>query len=107
MPRENRIITFDYPEVYQAVYSLCTQKQIKKPAAGALQKVYQEDNDVFRVLMDIKDRTEETIVKEEYSRDFLAAALMLYCRGCGIPLPKNAQKSVSIKGEDVMLHVKI
>ena len=41
----------------------------------------------------------------KYTSDFIAAALMLFCRGEGIPLPKNAKKSVMIKGEDVMLRV--
>lgn len=107
MPSEDRIITFDYPETYQAIYSLCAQKKIKKPAPGMLEDVYQNKDDTFRIFMDIKHRTEGTTTKEEYSRDFFAAALMLYCRGCGIPLPKNATKSVSIKGKDVILRVQI
>ena len=52
-------------------------------------------------------QNEQKSTKQEYSRDFIAAALMVYCRGCGIPLPKKARKSVVLKGEGIILRVEI
>lgn len=107
MPREDRLITFDYNEVYQAVYSLCTQKQIKKPPQGTLKGVDHPEGDTSRVMLHFYDESYAEENSEEYSRDFFAAALMLYCRGLGIPLPKTAQKSVLIGEDDVALRVRI
>ncbi len=107
MPHEKRFITFDLTECYKALYSLCSQKKIKKPGQGVVVKVEAMKNDPFRIVMELKHEHDGTLRQEEYSRDFLAAALMLYCKGCGIPLPKNANKSVSLKGGEIVLCVTI
>ncbi|MEM7680154.1 MAG: hypothetical protein AAF182_04040, partial [Pseudomonadota bacterium] len=100
---------FDSKELYKAIYALSAQKQINKPPSGEIVgvRVGQEDgNRVFiKIENDLDDDAPETEV--EYNRDFMAAALMLYCRGLGIPLPKTATKSVLIKDDQVMLRVQI
>lgn len=108
MPSEDRRIIFDYEEVYKAIYALCAQKQLKKPPAGALSNVYEEDNGVSIILYLINPQDKDNPnVEVEYQRDFLAAALMLFCKGLGIPLPKSAKKSVLIREGTVMLRVQI
>lgn len=107
MPKEDRLIIFDYKEVYQAVYSLCSQKDIKKPAQGRVEGVEHPDGDTSRVVMRLYNEISDEHLSEEYSRDFFAAALMLFCRGLGIPLPKTAVKSVFIRDDEVTLRVRI
>lgn len=106
MPREVRLILFDYVEVYKAIYSLCSQNNLKKPMGGVVFDLKIESDN--RVLMSIVDESSGVKKVEEYNRDFLAAALMLYCRGLAIPLPKGAEKTVAIsENNEVMLRVRV
>ena len=109
MPKEDRRIIFNNEEIYKALYALCSQKQIKKPPPGAIASLKIDENDNTNLIVTIENlhEVENPIVVREYSRDFLAAALMLLCRGLGIPLPKGASKSVLIKDDQVMLRVQI
>ena len=107
MPTEDRRITFESEEVYKAIYALCTQKQIKKPPPGVVSLVKEDEADNTKIYVDIENPQEKTRARMEYGRDFLAAALMLFCRGLGIPLPKKAQKSVIIIDGKVILRVQI
>lgn len=108
MPREDRRILFDNDEVYKAVFALSMQKQLKKPPPGAFVRVYQDDKDPNKIFVDLENPQDTSVNRTlEYSSDFLAAALMLFCRGCGIPLPKTAKKSVVIQDNTVLLRVQI
>jgi hypothetical protein len=111
MPREDRRIIFELDEVYKAVYALCVQKQIKTPPPGNIVSVKEDERDdkIIHVMLNNPQVhvTESSKIKVDYSRDFLAAALMLYCRGQGIPLPKGAQKLVEFGENDVTLRVLI
>jgi hypothetical protein len=107
MPREDRRISFDNEEVYKAVFALCTQKQLKKPIPGRIVKVTETAGE-GPITIDFENPLEKNVnAKEEYTRDFIAAALMLFCRGCGIPLPKSARKSVMLVDGVVILRVQI
>lgn len=109
MPKEDRLIIFSNDEVYKALYALCAQKQLRKPPAGALTKIEEVKDDKNTITIHLHN-PQETFDKDrtiEYKRDFLAAALMLFCRGLGIPLPKSARKSVMLRNGEVMLRVQI
>jgi len=101
MPREDRLIIFTNEEVYKAIFALSTQKQLKKPPAGMITR------NTITVHLHNPQETFDADKTIDYSRDFLAAALMLFCRGLGIPLPKSARKSVMLKNDEVMLRVQI
>ncbi|GJL84277.1 MAG: hypothetical protein DHS20C02_00520 [Micavibrio sp.] len=107
MPHEDRRIIFDYEEIYKALYSLCVQKERKKPPSGVITMLVEDDKDDSRIYVRIENELDKSGAKIEYSRDFLAAALMVYCRGCGIPLPKKARKSVMIREKDVILRAEM
>ena len=109
MPREDRRIIFDYEEVYKALYALCAQKQMRKPPPGALESVTEKEGEPEKIIIKLVNPSEkfDPEVTVEYNRDFLAAALMLFCRGQGIPLPKSARKSVMIQDGEVMLRARI
>ena len=107
MPTEDRRIIFDNNEVYKALYALRHQKQLKKPPAGRIDAVSFDPKDTSQVIVNLINPQEKTKRKLDYSRYFLAAALMLFCRGCSIPLPKGAQKSVMIEDEVVILQIKM
>ena len=106
MPTEDRRITFENEEVYKALYALCTQKQVRKPPPGHVSKIYEKESGGM-IYLDLENPQNQTKASEGYTQDFLAAALMLYCRGCGIPLPKNAKKSVQISEGKIILRVQV
>lgn len=109
MPVEDRRIIFDNTEVYKALYALCTQKQMKTPPPGVVSHIKESEAGNGLIILQITNPQDpnhpETTV--EYTQDFFAAALMLFCRGLGIPLPKSAKKSVVITDGTVMLRAKI
>ncbi len=107
MPHEDRRIIFEFDEAYKAIYSLCVQREKKKPPPGMITAIEQNMGDEQKLSVCIENQQEKTEVALEYTQDFLAAALMLYCRGLGIPLPKNATKSVMFGDENVTLRVQI
>jgi hypothetical protein len=107
MPREDRRIYFDYDETYKAIFALCVQRDFKKPQPGAIQSVEPLAEDPAKLSFKVVNQLEGTSSVSEYSRDFLAAALMLYCRSLSIPLPKSAQKSVELIQGSVILRVQI
>ena len=107
MPREDRRLIFDYEEAYKAIYALCVQKEMRKPPSGAISNVTQDPADQNKFTVRIDNALQGTGDDVSYSQDFLAAALMLYCRTCGIPLPKKGQKSVILIDKTVILRITI
>jgi hypothetical protein len=107
MPREDRRILFDNEEVYKALYAMSFQKQLKVPPPGQVVKIYEDEANQGQIFVEMQNLHEKTEVKLDYTRDFVAAALMLFCRGCGIPLPKSAKKSVMLAEGQLMLRVQI
>lgn len=108
MPREDRRIIFSYEETYKAIYTLCAQREMKKPPPGSICEIVVDDiADDSRLTIKIENRQENVIHDREYSRDFLAAALMVYCRGLSIPISKKATKSVELKKDSVILRLVI
>lgn len=107
MPVEDRRIIFDYREVYKAIHSLCIKKEMKKPPIGAILEVTDlgERQGQEMLLMRIGDELNDLYESVEYSKDFIAAALMLYCRAISIPLPKSGKKSVMLRDDKIILRV--
>lgn len=106
MPREDRRIIFSFEETYKAIYALCMQKEMKRPPPGAITaiNVNGDDKKVTVQINNIQSDSEHTL---DYSRDFLAAALLLYCRSQSIPVSKKATKSVEFKPDSVVLRLVI
>ena len=107
MPSEDRRIIFEFQETYKALYALSMQKDLLKPPPGIVRSVALHDADPARVIVRIENPQTNLAQNVEFTRDFLAGALMLYCRTLRIPLPKSAQKSVEFTGESVVLRVRI
>ena len=107
MPSEDRRIIFKYDETYKALYALCVQREIRKPPPGSIATIKVDVDDKNKLMMRVENIHENTNTGVEYSRDFLAAALMLYCRSLSIPISKKASKSVEFNGESVILRLRI
>lgn len=107
MPREDRRIIFTYEETYKALYALCMQREMKRPPPGAISSIVVDPHDEKKLAFRIDNMQDNSAHELEYSRDFLAAALMLYCRSQSVPIPKKASKSVDFKADNVILRMVI
>src|ERR1022692_945805 len=105
MPREDRRIVFDYAETYKAIFALCVKNAMPPLFVGAIAAITFKANDDKIVVVRFADELQGTAVTSEYSQDFLAAALVLYCRTCAIPVPKKGRKSVEVGADSVTLHI--
>jgi hypothetical protein len=106
MPREDRRIIFDMSETYQAIYKLSfKQEGVKRISVGAIVKIEEDGIDPNKLNFFIENPQDGTKTMETYTRDFVAAALMMFCRGLGIPLPKKASKAVVIDKNSLILRV--
>ena len=107
MPQEDRRIIFDYSETYKAVYALCVKKEQRKLPPGAITAVTVDPDDSKKIYVKIHNHHDDTHSKHEYSSDFMAAALMLYCTSLGVPIAKRSRKSVEVKEDKVILRLMI
>lgn len=108
MPQEDRRIIFDSDETYKALYSFCAKREMSKPPPGVVTAIEFDKEDERNILVTFKNPNmgdEAQVI--DYTHDFVAAALMVFCRGIGIPLPKQARKSVILEEGKLCLRVQV
>lgn len=109
MPIEERFITFNMDEVYKAVNIICERDDLAKPPAGKLLSIELEgdaDNkseDVIFLTVRKHDSSEEERLK--FVRKFFAEALVFFCQGSGIPLPRRGQKILAVMEDKIVMKV--
>ncbi|MBX2833932.1 MAG: hypothetical protein KTR28_03070 [Micavibrio sp.] len=101
MPREEKRIFFSGSEAYKALYSLCKKRDLRVPPTGTIKKLTHNKNE--KKIAFVIEGAEQKLVKIDYGEDFLAAALLLFCMGSGIPVSKRAKKLVFVDGDEVVL----
>lgn len=107
MPREDRRIFFDYEETYKAIYSLCTQKGLPKPASGYIIRIEPNLENPLELDIFLESHRSGSLETVKYTKDFVVAALMIMCRTIGIPLPKGASKTLELQHDKVVLRVQM
>ena len=106
MPREDRRIIFSHEESYKALYGFCTRKEgVENIPPGHIQDIEQAEDTIIRFIITNPQQQKEH--KIEYPHDFVAAALMVFCKGVSVPLPKQAHKSVEIVEGELALRVQM
>lgn len=106
MPREDRRVIFDFGETYNALYKLSLKKEdVPRLDPGAIKKIEEDGLDANKINIFLENPQTGERAMVTYSRDFIAAALMMFCRGAGIPLPRKATKTVMLDGDRVILRV--
>ena len=104
MPREDRRVIFDMSETYQALYKLSLKQEGgEKMIAGVIIKAEEKEDDPNKISFYLSNPQTEEKKVVTFSRDFVAAALMMFCRGAGIPLPRRASKSVIVEKDKITL----
>ncbi|MCC7305408.1 MAG: hypothetical protein IT558_04005 [Alphaproteobacteria bacterium] len=107
MPREDRRVIFEHDETYRAIYALCVQREIAKPPPGRIIEITEKEDKPGRIFIKLENPQTQKTADLEYGEDFVAAALMVFCRGLRIPLPKTSKKSVMIVEGQMGLRVQI
>ena len=108
MPREDRRIIFDMSETYNALYKLSLKADdAPKMIAGLIAKIEEDGLDANKINIFLENPQEGEKRMVTFSRDFIAAALMMFCRGAGIPMMRRANKTVMIKDGVVILRVTV
>jgi hypothetical protein len=104
MPIEMRRIVFSNDELRQALDAYLLSIGQSLPV-GYLQGVrFGEDHS--QVLLTIYDRRREQTHEAKVDAAHVAAGLMKFCFSNGIPIPKQARKSISMAGDGLALDVR-
>ena len=107
MPTEDRRIIFSFEELYQALYAMCMQKEMRRMPVGAIKSIAKSTIAADQYTLWIEDDYTMQSSELNFGGDFIAAALMVMCRSLGIPMSKKARKSVEIDGAKVILRLTI
>ena len=105
MPTEERVITFSLDEVQKAVLLTAIQQDHDDLPMGKMLSMSLE-GDESTIGVRVEDK-EGSVNEFTYDRLFFAQALVLFCQGSGIPLPRNSQKVVNIHEDRITLSMEI
>lgn len=107
MPSEDRFIVFNYEEIYTALRIRKITENEELPPNGVIKtldfKQNQTDEDSIEVALDVKGKKQ----KLEFTREFFALALVFFCQGNNIPIPRAGTKILAQKDDTVVMHIKL
>lgn len=105
MPTEERFVTFSLDEIYKALSIFLILKETSSLAPGELIALdLMEGDSRDNISMKIENASGE-IVDLNFERKFFAEALVFYCQGSGIPLPKRGQKILNILKDKIIMKI--
>lgn len=103
---ETRFISFPKDALIAAI------KLLSKSAGQLLPHGKLESCDIraepeIAVSIGIRDENTGELRTRDFTAERLGAAMIAYCRQLNVPLPKTADKSLSVSGENVVLRVHV
>jgi len=103
MPRETRLIVFSDKEVMEALHDFAVRQGRTVPDKDGAEVHYLQEKDGVksRIRYAAKQQTADFTDVET------ASALVAYCMGRGIPLPRRGQKSVYVRYDELALQVRV
>jgi hypothetical protein len=102
VPIEMRRVVFSSDEFRDALRDHGGDGQVKLPA-GNFQSIVFNDDSHKELTASISPPGAETATDVVLSVAAVAATLLKYCMHLGIPLPRSAQKSISLSGTSIVL----
>jgi hypothetical protein len=105
VPTELRRIVFTNDELRQALDAHLMHQQAKNMPMGLVTSA-RLNADQTKVVLGIYDRRNDENHTIEIGANHVAAALLRYCFSNGVPLPKDAKKSITTSGDNVALDIK-
>lgn len=103
---EMRHLTFSRDALLVALRDYLRKSKQPLPP-GVVQSVEIRDKPDVSVIISILDESSGKIVKPEIPPETIGAAMIVYCRQIGIPLPKDSSKSLIASGTDLTLCVHV
>jgi len=108
MPSEERFITFELPEIYKALSILSIQEDKPALPAGELGAIHVTEDAAEDATVSVHVKTKSAGEEDlKFERAFFAKALVFYCQGSGIPLPKSGQKILNIMKDKIILKISL
>lgn len=108
MPTEERFITFSLEEIYKAIKIKALEESLEVPPDGELKSVDMEEGnggDDAQIFLTIVRKADDQEERLKYVRKFFALALVFYCQGKGIPLPRSGAKTLAILDDKVVMKI--
>jgi len=103
---ETRTITFPKDALIAAIKFLAAAANQPLPP-GRLEGCLVQSEPDISVILGIRDETTGTMHNREFTAEQLGAAMIAYCRQVGVPLPRSAEKSLAVSGDNLMLCVQV
>lgn len=108
MPSEDRVIIFNYDEVYTALRIHAITQKVKIPSEGSIQTITFPDKNTKDSHVSLKLKKDDGEIDTlEFTLDFFARALVFFCQGNNIPVPRAGTKEITHKGDTIILHIKL
>ena len=106
MPREDRRITFTNAELQEALVAHGMRTKSPFPNGKIVDLSPSQDGGgglLLRIFDDRAGKNYSLALRPE----FAAAALIQFCKGAGIPIPRRATKRLSIVGDNLCLQISL
>lgn len=104
MPREDRRITFSNAELQKALVAHCLRRKASLPS-GQITSVSPSPEPNGDILLTIHNEQQGKSYSVGLQPEFIAAALIYYCKGANVPIPRRAAKSLSVSGDNICLQI--
>lgn len=108
MPQEDRYIQFTPDEVYTALRIHGITQNIELPAGGTIVNIdFSKENSpdaTVALLLKTNSGAKETL---DFSLEFFARALVFFCQGNNIPIPRAGTKQIMHKDGKILMHIKM
>ncbi|MCB9964552.1 MAG: hypothetical protein H6855_00520 [Rhodospirillales bacterium] len=106
MPKEDRFITFDLEEVYQALLIRCKLADLDLPKdARAIALKTIDDKKNIAVEIESADGTKKQELKFDLS--FFVLALVFFCNSENIPIPKAGVKTLNVQPDSIVMRIEL
>jgi hypothetical protein len=103
---ETRQITFPKEALVAALKFLATTSGQALPH-GSLEKCALRADPEVTVSIEIRDEVSRDLHVREFAGERLGAALIAYCRQVKVPLPRAAEKSLTVSGDNLLLRMQV
>ncbi len=103
---EVRTITFPKDAMIAAIKFLAAAANQPLPPGRLESCVVRSEPDIA-ITLRIRDESTGALNEQEFTAERLGAAMIAYCRQVGVPLPRSAEKSLSVSGDNLMLCVQV
>ena len=106
MPTELRRLNFSEEEVQGALVNYALRSNMQMPSSG-IQSLLVENNGGVTVTLRFAPNDDGDPRDVEFSEAHLAAAIILFCRVQEIPVPRDAVKVLSHKGNEIAMTMQV